>query len=48
MNPANVKPIPREVRDLEGWKVHVDRQLREGPQAGLGTRALRVLAFKLY
>jgi hypothetical protein len=38
----------REVRDVEGWKVHVDRRLLQGPDADLGTRSLRVLAYKLY
>ncbi|MBL8800312.1 MAG: zinc-dependent peptidase [Planctomycetia bacterium] len=42
------KTVARQVQDVEGWKVHVDRQLLDGPHAELGTQALRVLAFKLY
>lgn len=39
-------PIIRDVRDVEGWKVHVDRRLLND-DAELGMRALRVLAYKL-
>ena len=43
-----VKPYVRKVRDVEGWKVRVDVRLLEGTDAELGTKALRVLAYKLY
>jgi hypothetical protein len=43
-----VKPFPRQIRDVEGWKVRVDARLLKGPDAELGTKALRVLAYKLY
>lgn len=46
--PAAWKSIARETRDLEGWKVHVDKQLIDGPHAEMGATALRVLGFKLY
>lgn len=45
--PRPAEPIAREVRDVEGWKVHVDRRLLHGTDADLGSRALRVLAYKL-
>jgi len=38
----------REARDVEGWKVHVDRRLLHGKDAALGAGALRVLGYKLY
>ena len=43
-----VKPYVRQVREIEGWKVRVDIRLLEGPDAELGAKALRVLAYKLY
>jgi hypothetical protein len=43
-----VKPYIRQVREIEGWKVRVDIRLLEGPDAELGAKALRVLAYKLY
>lgn len=46
--PAEAKPVQREIKEIEGWKVHVDKQLLDGPNADLGSRALRVLEFKLY
>jgi hypothetical protein len=45
---AKVKPYVRQVRELEGWKVRVDVRLLDGPDAELGSKALRVLAYKLY
>jgi len=42
------KSIEREEREIEGWRVRVDRQLLAGSGAELGEKALRVLAFKLY
>jgi len=42
------KFIEHEARDIEGWKVQVDVRLLKGPDAELGTQALRVLAYKLY
>jgi hypothetical protein len=42
------KPIARQLRELEGWKIQVDARLSAGPDAELGSQALRVLAFKLY
>lgn len=46
--PPQVKPYVRQVRDVEGWRVRVDVRLLEGEHAELGTKALRVLAYKLY
>jgi hypothetical protein len=46
--PDEKPAISYQAQDVEGWKVHVDKQLLEGPQSDLGKRALRVLAFKLY
>lgn len=50
--PRPVRPAPvildRAPKDVEGWTVHVDRRLLDGPDAELGAKALRVLAFKLY
>jgi hypothetical protein len=43
-----VKLYVRQVRDVEGWKVRVDARLLDGPDAELGAKALRVLAYKLY
>jgi hypothetical protein len=43
-----VRPIDRQVKEMEGWKVQVDARLLAGPDAELGGKALRVLAFKLY
>jgi hypothetical protein len=46
--PAAGKPVNRSIREVEGWKVHVDSRLLDGPQAEIGAKALRILAFKLY
>jgi len=40
--------IEHEVRQIEGWTVHVDTQLLAGEHAETGERALRVLANKLF
>ena len=37
-----------EVRNVEGWNVHVDKKLLEGEYAELGTWALRVLSNQLF
>jgi hypothetical protein len=42
------KPNSHTTRKLEGWTVHVDDRLLEGPDAELGERALRSLANSLY
>jgi hypothetical protein len=46
---ADLKPvtIDRANRTIEGWTVRVDKSLLDGPDAELGTTALRVLAHKL-
>lgn len=36
--------VPREVVELEGWRVHVDPELRSAEHAELGERALQMLA----
>lgn len=36
------------IRDIEGWKVHVENVLLEGKEKALGDRALRMLANKLF
>ncbi len=46
--PAASRPIERETKEVEGWKVRVDTRLLGGPDAELGAAALRVLGFKLY
>jgi hypothetical protein len=43
-----VPPIVREERDIEGWRVRIDRRLLEGPAAPIGERAERLLKDKLY
>jgi len=40
--------IEHVVRDVEGWKIHVDKRLLESDQKELGDRTLKVLANKLY
>jgi hypothetical protein len=42
------KPTSHTVRKIEGWTVHVDDRLLQGPDAELGDRALRLLANCLY
>jgi hypothetical protein len=41
------KPTSHTERKLEGWTIRVDDRLLKGPDAGLGTRALRFLEGKL-
>src|SRR5262245_50153456 len=41
------KPASRTVKPIEGWTVRVDDRLLAGPDADLGTRALRFLEAKL-
>ncbi|MCZ6794157.1 MAG: DPP IV N-terminal domain-containing protein, partial [Planctomycetota bacterium] len=36
------------LREIEGWRVHVDRKLLEGDGAELGRKALKILAHELY
>jgi hypothetical protein len=43
----DVITVVREARDVEGWQVQVDTRLLKGPDAELGEKALRTLAFKL-
>jgi hypothetical protein len=45
---AAADPPRHQVRELEGWKVHVDARLLAEPNTELGTKALRVLVYKLY
>jgi len=40
--------IEHEVRQVEGWTVHVDKRLLSGEHEGLGKAVLRLLAEKLY
>jgi hypothetical protein len=40
--------IVREERDIEGWKVRIDRRLLEGPHTDVGRAAIRLLGDKLY
>ncbi len=40
--------IEHQIKDIEGWKVHVDDSLLTGEYAELGKVAMRVLANKLY
>lgn len=42
------KPTSHTKRDIEGWTVHIDARLLEGPDRELGDRALRILANRLY
>lgn len=41
-------PIVRDERDIEGWKVRIDRRLLEGKHADVGRAAVRLLGDKLY
>ena len=46
--PVASKPVGHEVRELEGWKVHVDqRLLAKGSHADVGDLALRLLSGRL-
>lgn len=42
------KPTSHTDRNIEGWTVRVDDRLLNGPDAALGTRALRFLEAKLF
>ncbi len=42
------KPTRHVERDIEGWTVHIDSRLLEGPDAALGKRALQVLQVRLF
>lgn len=42
------KPKSHTSRDLEGWTVHIDNRLLDGPDKEVGDRALRLLANRLY
>jgi hypothetical protein len=46
--PDGSKPTSHSIRTLEGWTVHVDDRLLQGPDAELGGRALRLLSDCLY
>ena len=41
------KPAAHTTRQIEGWTVHVDDRLLDGPDRDLGDRALRLLAGQL-
>jgi 3-mercaptopyruvate sulfurtransferase SseA len=41
-------PTAHTQRDVEGWTVHIDDRLLDGPHKALGDRALRILANRLY
>jgi len=43
-----LKPEKHKLMDLEGWSVHVDERLTDGPDAELGKRALTLLRGQLY
>ncbi len=43
-----VPTIVREERDIEGWKVRIDKRLLEGKHADVGRAAVRLLGDKLY
>jgi hypothetical protein len=47
---AQAPPIPTEhtERDIEGWTVHIDNRLLDGPDKKVGDHALRILANRLY
>ncbi len=47
---AQEPPLPTSHtrRDVEGWTVHIDQRLLEGPDKALGDHALRLLANRLY
>ncbi|MEW6306249.1 MAG: metallopeptidase [Verrucomicrobiota bacterium] len=42
------KPASHETRSLEGWTIHIDQRLLEGPDKALGGRAVRLLGDRLY
>jgi hypothetical protein len=45
--PEPPKPVSHTDQKLEGWTIRVDDRLLQGPDAALGTRALRFLEAKL-
>ena len=47
---AEAQTIPTEhtKRDIEGWTVHIDKRLLDGPDKKVGDHALRILANRLY
>jgi hypothetical protein len=45
--PEPTKPTAHEDRVMEGWTVHVDKRLLEGPDAELGAGALKLLGARL-
>jgi len=44
LNKTHFDPV---IKDIEGWRVHVDPQMLEGPRAEAGARALTMLASHL-
>ncbi len=42
------RPTSHTLRNVEGWNVHVDDRLLQGPDAELAQRALHLLADCLY
>jgi hypothetical protein len=40
--------IVRDEREIEGWRVRIDRRLLEGERADVGRRAVRLLGDRLY
>jgi hypothetical protein len=42
------KPASHTVRQIEGWTVHIDGRLLDGPDKPLGERALHILSARLY
>jgi hypothetical protein len=46
----DVPPVPtaHTQRVIEGWTVHIDQRLLDGPDKEVGDRALRILANRLY
>lgn len=40
--------IDHQIREVEGWTVHVDPQLLEGEHAEMGAHALRILGERLH
>ena len=46
-DPEPAKPTSHTKRDLAGWTVHVDDRLLDGPDAELGTKALKLMEGQL-
>jgi hypothetical protein len=42
------QPTEHTLRQVEGWTVHVDNRLLDGPDHELGERAMKMLAHRLY